>query len=79
MTFFSPIEQGIDVDVFTFSKDGNKSEQLDFQSGKEMHSVCNIDAVAVIPHMNDCFTGVKSMDQTTFNNKGNMSGYATML
>ena len=60
-------------------KDGNKSEQWEFEGGKKAYSVVGIDAVAVIPHLNDCFSGIKSMDQPTFNNKGNMSGNVTTL
>lgn len=79
MTFYSPIEQGIEVDVFVYLKNGNKSEQWNFEGGKEMHSVVNIDAVAVIPHLNDSFSGVKSMDLSTFSNKGNLNGNSTTL
>lgn len=44
-----------------------------------MFSVAGIDAVAVIPKFNDCFSGVKSMDINTFTNKGNMTGNVTIL
>ena len=44
-----------------------------------MFSVAGIDAVAVIPKFNDCFSGVKSMDISTFTNKGNMTGNVTIL
>jgi len=79
VTFFSPIEQGIDVDVFVYYNDGNKSEQWDFKGGNESYNVGNVDSVAVIPHLNDCFAGIKSMDLSTFSNKGNMNGNVAML
>ncbi len=78
VTFFSPIEQGIEVDVYAYFKDGSRSEQLDF-GGNKMYDVKNADAVAVIPRSNDAFTGVKSMDMTQFSNKGNLCGNATTL
>lgn len=65
------------MDVYVYLKDGNKSEQWNFEGGKQMFSVANIDAVAVIPKLNDCFSGVKSMDLGSFGNKGNMSGNVT--
>jgi hypothetical protein len=79
VTFYSPVEQGIEVDVYVYFNDGSRMEHLDFQGGSIMHDVGNVDAVAVIPHLNDAYSGLKSMDITQFSNKGNLCGNTTIL
>lgn len=79
VTFYSPIEQGIEVDVFVFSKDGNKIEQWEFDGGKVMYSVLSIDAVGVVPRLNGCFVGIQNIDLNTFSSKGNSSGNVIIL
>lgn len=54
-------------------------ENLDFQGGSIMYDVSNVDAVAVVPRLNDAYSGLKSMDITQFSNKGNLCGNATLL
>ncbi|KAL7482153.1 hypothetical protein ACHAW6_007840 [Cyclotella cf. meneghiniana] len=79
VTFYSPIEQGIEVDVYVYFNDGSRMENLDFQGGSIMYDVSNVDAVAVVPRLNDAYSGLKSMDITQFSNKGNLCGNATLL
>mmetsp|Transcript_2339 Transcript_2339/g.5042 ORF Transcript_2339/g.5042 Transcript_2339/m.5042 type:complete len:171 (+) Transcript_2339:141-653(+) len=79
VTFHSPIEQGIEVDIFVFFNDGNKTQQLTFEGGDVMQDVSSAYAVACVAKGSDVYTGVRSMDVVTFMNKGNQSGCAITL
>ena len=79
VTFHSPIEQGIEVDIFVFFGDGNRMEQLVFEGGEAMHDISGVNAVACVVKGNDSYTGVRNIDAVTFLNKGNQSGCAMSI
>ncbi len=79
MTFFSPIEQGVEVDIFAYFNDGNKTQQLVFRGGEEMQDISSADAVACVAKGSDVYRGVRSMDIVAFVTKGNQNGCALSI
>lgn len=75
---YSPIAQGIEVDLYVYYREGSRMEKLDF-TGEAMYNVSGADAVTCVPKDSDVYKGVHNMDIGTFLNKGTQKGSTTSL
>jgi len=74
---FPGADQGVKVDVYGYTKSDQQPQKLDLDAG--LVDVSAMDAVAVIPMHNPKFQGIKSLQEPTFLEWGNLAGASTTL
>mmetsp|Transcript_90262 Transcript_90262/g.135335 ORF Transcript_90262/g.135335 Transcript_90262/m.135335 type:complete len:175 (+) Transcript_90262:138-662(+) len=68
---------GVEVDLYGYVSSESKPVSLNLDAG--MVDVSALDAVAVIPRHKDFLQGVKTMNASTFLEKGGIAGSSTIL